>query len=87
MESYITRRAEHTTDKAYYTLKEDLITMAKQKAFDLDANAIIHAKLSIKKGKYLRILASVNIIPIALLKFYHNFTIWLQNGSTEDGAS
>ena len=61
MESYITRRAEHTTDKAYYTLKEDLITMAKQKAFDLDANAIIHAKLSIKKGKNLRILASGNL--------------------------
>ena len=78
MESYITRRAEHTTDKAYYTLKEDLITMAKQKAFDLDANAIIHAKLSIKKGKYLRILASGNLsifILIASLTFYHIFTI------------
>ena len=78
MESYITRRAEHTTDKAYYTLKEDLITMAKQKAFDLDANAIIHAKLSIKKGKYLRILARGNLFNFILkasLKFYHNFTI------------
>ena len=52
MESYITRRAEHTTNKAYFTLKEDLITMAKQKAFELDANAIIQAKLSIKKGYY-----------------------------------
>ena len=51
MESYITRRAEHTTDKAYYTLKEDLITMAKQKAYELDANAIIQAKLSIKNQK------------------------------------
>ena len=78
MESYITRRAEHTTDKAYYTLKEDLITMAKQKAFDLDANAIIHAKLSIKKGKYLRILASGNLsifVLIASLRFYLIFTI------------
>ena len=78
MESYITRRAEHTTDKAYYTLKEDLITMAKQKAFDLDANAIIHAKLSIKKGKNLRILASGNLscfVPIASLRFYLIFTI------------
>ena len=87
MESYITRRAEHTTDKAYYTLKEDLITMAKQKAFDLDANAIIHAKLSIKKGKYLRILVSVSLSYWghlaynnsfnlrASLKFYHNLTI------------
>ena len=52
MESYITRRAEHTTNKAYFTLKEDLITMAKQKAFELDANAIVQAKLSIKKGFY-----------------------------------
>ena len=56
MESYITRRAEHTTDKAYYTLKEDLITMAKQKAYELDANAIIQAKLSIKKGKYIQLI-------------------------------
>ena len=32
--------------------EEDLITMAKQKAFELDANAIIQAKLSIKKGYY-----------------------------------
>ena len=75
MESYITRRAEHTTDKAYYTLKEDLITMAKQKAFDLDANAIIHAKLSIKKGKYLRTIVSVNLNLRASLKFHRNFTI------------
>ena len=30
MESYIIRREEHTTDKPFYTLKEDLLVMAKQ---------------------------------------------------------
>ena len=50
MGSYISHRAEHTTSKAYYTLKEDLVTSAKQKAFALGGNAIIEAKLAITKG-------------------------------------
>ena len=41
MNSYIAHRVEHTTDRAFFTLKEDLIVIAKQKAFELNANAII----------------------------------------------
>ena len=52
MESYISRRAEHTSKRAYFTLKEDLITAAKQKAYERGANALIEAKLSITKGNY-----------------------------------
>ena len=52
MESYITHREEHTSDKPFYTLKEDLIIMAKRQAFELGANAIIEAKLSITKGNH-----------------------------------
>ena len=50
MESYIIRREEHTTDKPFYTLKEDLILMAKQKAFEMGGNSIVQAKLSITRG-------------------------------------
>ena len=52
MGSYISHRAEHQhgPNKAYFSLKEDLITSAKQKAFALGGNAITEAKLSITKG-------------------------------------
>ena len=56
MNSYIAHRVEHTTDRAFFTLKEDLIVIAKQKAFELNANAIINAKLSITKGKCLVVM-------------------------------
>ena len=52
MESYITHREEHTSDKPFFTLKEDLVIMAKRQAFELGANAIIDAKLSITKGNH-----------------------------------
>ena len=56
MESYIVRREEHTTDKPFYTLKEDLIFMAKQKAFEMGAKAITQAKLSITRGnRYIKL--------------------------------
>ena len=57
MESYIIRREEHTTDKPFYTLKEDLLVMAKQKAFEMGANAIIQAKLSISRGNNVMVFA------------------------------
>ena len=52
MESYIAHREERTNDKSFYTLKEDLIKMAKKQAFEMGANAIIQAKLSITKGNH-----------------------------------
>ena len=52
MGSYISHRAEHqqSASKAYFSLKEDLITGAKQKAFELGGNAITDAKLAITRG-------------------------------------
>ena len=62
MNSYIAHRVEHTTDRAFFTLKEDLIVIAKQKAFELNANAIINAKLSITKGKRLVLICFLSYV-------------------------
>ena len=72
MESYITHRAEHTTDKPFYTLKEDLIIMAKQKAYEMGANAIIQAKLSITKGNHY--IKLVDTIFNNMVVFSHLFS-------------
>ena len=83
MESYIIRREEHTTDKPFYALKEDLILMAKQQAFEMGANAIIQAKLSITRGN--RYITLTDIIYSS--SFASSDFILLQNGNMEDGLN
>ena len=50
MENYLTHRAD-SAGPTYFTVRENLISRAKQEAFDLGANAIIEAKLAITRGK------------------------------------
>ena len=40
----------HTGGSTYVTLKQDLITQAKQRAHQLGANAIVECKLAISRG-------------------------------------
>ena len=88
MESYIIRREEHTTDKPFYALKEDLILMAKQQAFEMGANAIIQAKLSITRGN--RYITLTDIIYSSSTRNKQHASsdfILLQNGNMEDGLN
>ena len=57
MENYLTHRAD-SAGPTFFTLRENLISRAKQEAFDLGANAIIEAKLAITKGKHVALLAN-----------------------------
>ena len=72
MESYITHREEHTSDKPFFTLKEDLVIMAKRQAFELGANAIIDAKLSITKGNHY----------ITLVEIIYNYIVYSPRNQT-----
>ena len=48
MGAFMTHR--YTGGNTYITLKQDLITQAKQRAHELGANAIVECKLAISRG-------------------------------------
>ena len=56
MGAFMTHRGYTTGGHTYITLKQDLITQAKQKAHELGGNAIVETKLAISRGLFISLL-------------------------------